>query len=331
MRIRVTGLAAVLALGLAAGLAGAQAPAARGADGAAANTPRTSWGDPDLQGVWDYRSITPLERPRQYGDRAYLTEEEVKTLEDRAARNLDEPPPEEGAAPGLIHARYWTDPGRTVAEDWRTSLIVDPPNGQIPDLTDAAQARRAGSRDDRPRRPGGYADTPADRSNLERCITWGLPTAILPGLYNNNIRIVQTPTSVAIVHEMVHDARIIPLDRQEPLSGDIRRWLGDSRGRWEGDTLVVETTNFSDKTSFRGSTPNLKLIERFTRIDDESLGFELTVEDPETWVAPWTAAFLMRPSEGELYEYACHESNYGLRNILEVARDEEKSAAAVGN
>jgi hypothetical protein len=328
MRIRVTGLVAALALGLAVVAAQAQSPAA---DAAPADAPRTSWGDPDLQGVWDYRSNTPLERPRQYGDRAYLTEEEVKTLEDRAARNLDEPPPEEGAAPGLIHARYWTDPGRTVAEDWRTSLIVDPPNGQIPALTEEAQARRgAAPRDDRPRRPGGHADTPADRSSLERCITWGLPTAILPGLYNNNIRIVQTPTTVAIVHEMVHDTRVIPLDRQATLSGDIRQWLGDSRGYWEGDTLVVETTNFSDKTSYRGSTPNLKLVERFTRIDDDRLGFELTVEDPDTWVQPWTAAFLMRPSEGELYEYACHESNYGLRNILEVARDEEKAAAAGG-
>jgi len=325
MRIRATGLVAALALGLAAAVH-AQAPAPA-VDAATADAPRTSWGDPDLQGVWDYRSITPLERPRQYGDRAYLTEEEVKTLEDRAARNLDEPPPEEGAPAGLIHARYWTDPGRKVSEDWRTSLIIDPPDGRIPAMTEAAEARRAESGDDRPRRPGGYADTPADRSNLERCITWGLPTAILPGLYNNNIRIVQTPTSVAIVHEMVHDARVIPLDGRAQLSGDIRQWLGNSRGHWEGDTLVVETTNFSDKTSYRGSTPNLKLVERFTRTDDGSLGFEVTVEDPDTWVQPWTARLLMHPSEGELYEYACHESNYGLRNILEVARDEEKAAA----
>jgi hypothetical protein len=151
---------------------------------------------------------------------------------------------------------------------------------------------------------------------------------MLPGLYNNNIQIVQTPDTVAIVHEMVHDARIIPLDGRphQTLPG----WIGSSRGHWEGDTLVVVTTNFTDKISYRGATPKMRLTERIRRVDADTLDFRLTVEDPATWTQPWTAALTMRPSEGDLIEYACHEGNYGLRNMLEVARDEEKAAAGEG-
>lgn len=284
--------------------------------------PRTPWGDPDLQGVWDYKTITPLERPRDFGDREHLTDEEAAALEARAAKRLDEPPDETVPAT-TIHAPYWTDPGRKVLDDKRTSLIVDPPDGRVPPLTPEAQ-KRAELR--RPvAREGGRADGPEDRSSLERCITWGLPTASLPGLYNNNIQIVQAPGYVAIVHEMVHDVRLVSLDGRARLGSGIRQWFGSSQGHWEGDTLVVETTNFSNKTNYRGSGANLHLVERFTRVGAEAIGYQLTVDDPTTWSRSWTAAFPLRPSEGLIYEYACHEANIGLMDILEVARDEEKA------
>ena len=195
---------------------------------------KTPWGDPDLQGVWDYKTITPLERPAAMGDRQFLNDEEVARLEGNAAKRLDSPPDENTPA-NLVHAPYMTDPGRKVDEDRRTSLIVDPPDGRIPPLTPEAQrrlaTRRAGGRD-------GGTDGPEQRSSLERCITWGLPTSILPGLYNNNIRILQGPGYVTITHEMVHDTRVVPLDGRAPLSPKMHQWFGDSRGHWEGSTLV---------------------------------------------------------------------------------------------
>jgi hypothetical protein len=290
--------------------------------------PRTPWGHPDLQGTWDYRTITPLERPRDAGE--FLSDAQVTELETRATRRMTEAP-EENPRSITVHPPYWTDPGTRVLESKRTSLIVDPPDGRVPALTPDAQKRGGGGRrggggggEGEGARAGGRVDSWEDRSLLERCITWGLPTAILPGLYNNNILIVQSPDYVAITHEMVHDTRLIPLDGRPHRSGKLRGYLGDSRGRWEGDTLVVETTNFSEKANYRGANTNLKLIERFRRVDARTLAFELTVEDPTTWTKSWTAAFPMRLSDGEIYEYACHEGNYGLLNMLEVARDEEK-------
>ena len=337
MNTRMIGIGAVIvSVGLAGVSAQGQAPASRTGAQAAATAkpvPRTPWGHPDLQGTWDYRTITPLERPTQYGDREFLTDEEVKELEARAAKRMDEAPPDDAPA-NTVHAAYWTDPGRFVAENRRTSLIVDPPNGRIPQTVAAARAGAAGAAA-RPTgrgrgggRPGGRADSWLDRSLLERCITWGLPTASLPGLYNNNIQIVQGPDHVVIVHEMVHDARVIPLDNRPRVTDDMRQYLGESRARFEGDTLVVETVNFSPKTSYRGANVNMKLTERYTRIDENSIDLRLTVEDPTVWTRPWTVALALRPSEGPLVEYACHEGNYGLRNILEAARDEEKAAAA---
>jgi hypothetical protein len=322
-----------------------QAPtaAARATAAPAYKVPMTPWGHPDLQGTWDYRSITPLQRPARFGDREFLTPAEVKELETNAGKRMDEPPAE-GAPAGTVHPTYWTDPGRKVTETHRTSLIVDPPNGQQPPRVGGARGGRgaggaAAATDEtggggRARgagaggggRPGGRADSWTDRSSLERCITWGLPTAILPGLYNNNIQIVQSPSHVAITHEMVHDTRVIPLDGRPYLPKAIGQWMGDSRARWEGETLVVETRNYGDKIRYQGGT-NLHLTERFTRVGPNQIDFRITVEDPTVWTAPWTAAFSMRPSEGPLFEYACHEGNYGLRNILENARDEEKAAA----
>jgi hypothetical protein len=333
MSTRVLGLAvclfAVAWLASAGLLAQAQAPARASSEAGDASyaMPRTPWGDPDLQGVWDYRSITPLERPAGLGE--FFTDEQIAQREAVAARRMDEPPDENTPA-NLVHAQYMTDPGRFVDESRRTSLIIDPPDGRVPALTDEARERQAAGRrgggGGGPARPGGRADSWLDRSPLERCITWGLPTALLPGLYNNNIRIAQAPGVVTIVHEMVHDARIVPLDGR-PFSGQ-RNWLGESRGRWEGDTLVVETRNFNGKTSYRGSSVNLRLTERYTRLDDDRIDFRLTIEDDTHWTRPWTVALSMRPAEGEMFEYACHEGNYGLRNILENARDEERAAAA---
>jgi hypothetical protein len=288
--------------------------------------PRTSWGP--IAGVWDYRTITPHERRPELGDREFYTDEEVAQLEARAARRMDQPPDENTPA-NLVHAEYVTDPGRFVDESRRTSLIVDPPNGRMPELTPAAQQRQAqaaAARAVAPPPPGGRADSYRDRALLERCITRGLAGALLPGLYNNNIRITQSPGYVAIVHEMVHETRIVPLDGSG-FTG-IRGYMGESRGRWEGDTLVVETRNFNGMAPYRGSGENLRLTERYTRVGPHNIDFRLTFEDDTQWTQPWTVAYFMRPAEGELYEYACHEGNYGLRNILENARDAEKAAAA---
>jgi hypothetical protein len=289
--------------------------------------PRTSWGDPDLQGVWDYRTITPMERRPELGDRAFYTEEEVAQLEGRAARRMDKPP-DENTPVGLVHADYLTDPGRFVDESHRTSLIVDPPNGRMPPLTAAAQERQAAARGaagNAPAPAGGRADSYKDRPMLERCITRGSAGAPLPTLYNNNIRITQAPGFAAIVNEMVHETRLVPIDGSQ--FSNVKSYNGDSRGHWEGDTLVIETRNFDGKAPYRGAGVNLRLTERYTRVAPDRIDYQITFEDDTQWTQPWTAAYSMRAGEGELYEYACHEGNYGLRNILENARDEERKAA----
>ena len=329
MRIRVTGpVAVVLAatIGVTVATAQTQAPGAAPTSSAATAkpVPKTPWGHPDLQGTWDYRTITPLERARELGTREFYTEEEKKTLEARAGRRMDGPP--EKIQPGLTHAQYATDPGRFVADGYRTSLIVDPPDGRIPAVTPEGKARQARA----PNRAGTVNASWLDRGNQERCITYGLPSASLPTLYNNNIQIVQSPDSVVIVHEMIHEARVVPLDGRPKLNQNVQGWIGSSRGRWEGDTLVVETTNFNGKNNYRGSTTGLHLTERYTRVADNRLELRLTVSDPTTWEKPWTVLLPMRPTEGELIEYACHEHNLSMVNILEVARDAEKAAAAKG-
>jgi hypothetical protein len=289
------------------------------------SVPRTSWGDPDLQGVWDHRTITPLERRPELGDRALYTDEEVEQLEGRAARRMEQPPDENTPA-NLVHAEYLTDPGRFLDESRRTSLIVDPANGRIPPLTPEAQQRQDAARVAAPPAPpGGRADSYTDRPLLERCITRGSAGTPLPTLYNNNIRITQAPGQVAIVHEMVHDTRVVQLDGS-PFT-NVRSYMGEARGRWEGDTLVVETRNFNGKAPFRGAGTNLRVVERYTRTAADRVEFEVTFEDATHWTQPWTARFSLRPGEGELYEYACHEGNYGLRNILENARDAERESA----
>ena len=322
MRRRLNTAAFVAAVLMAGGPVMAQAPASKAAKPAEA-VPRTPWGAPDLQGTWDYRTITPLERPRELSGREFYTEEEAAKLEGRAGRRMDGPP--ESIQPGLNHAQYLTDPGRRLAGR-RTSLIIDPPDGRIPAVTAEGKARQARL----PNRAASGAEVSSwlDRGNQERCITYGLPTASLPTLYNNNIMIVQTPDTAVIVHEMIHEARVVPLDGRPALASKIGQWIGSSRGHWEGDTLVVETTHFSGQQNYRGSTTGLHLVERYTRTGKDALELRLTVSDPTTWEKPWTVLLPMSPTEGELIEYACHEGNYAMFNLLEVARDEEKAKAA---
>jgi hypothetical protein len=328
MRSRVLGLAAITltsALGFGGLVGQAQTQPAAATTTAAAKpkpVPKTPWGDPDLQGVWDYRTITPLERNRELGNREFYTEAEKKALEDRAGRRMDTVP--EKITPGLNHAQWWTDPGRFVSDGYRTSLVVDPPDGRIPALTAEGRKRQAGG----PNRNNAVNASWLDRGDQERCITYGLPSASLPTLYNNNIQIVQAPGTAVIVHEMIHEARVVPLDGRPRLNDNVRAWIGDTRGYWEGDTLVVETTNFNGKHNYRGSTSGLHLTERYTRIDDGRLELRLTVSDPTVWEKPWTVLLPMRPTEGQLLlEYACHEANLSMFNLLEVARDAEKAGA----
>ena len=288
--------------------------------------PRTSWGAPDLQGTWSHATVTPLERREEHADRAFLTDEEVAEANLNAATFASSERRDELSAErdvGLAYNQFWWDRGQS---DGRTSLIVDPPDGRLPPLQPAAQSRADERRAGAEARRGRVPEGPEDRGDWERCLTLGVPR--LGGAYNNNFQVFQTPEHVAILHEMVHETRIIPLDVQPHVDSTIRQWLGDSRGRWDGDTLVVETTNFGDKRSYRGSSPELTLVERFTRVNASTLRYEVTVDDPETWTRPWTAALDMPPTDGQIYEYACHERNYGMENLLKGARVQE--AASTG-
>ena len=288
--------------------------------------PRTPWGHPDLQGVWDFRTITPLERPEELGIRAFLTEEEAAELEVEAVSRVErlaepsvvrtEPLPAGGSVGS--YNDFWFDRGVNIVESRRTSLIVDPPNGRIPALTPDGQ-RRAGERAAARARP---AITWEDRSLFERCVTRGLPR--LPGGYNQNLQILQTPEHVVILYEMMREARIIPLDGRPHLPASVRLWHGDSRARWDGDTLVVETANVSPKADFRGAAGDLRLTERFTRTGPGTIAHEVTIEDPTTFVRPWTASIPLRRTEAPMFEYACHEGNYGMEGIMAGARADER-------
>ena len=286
---------------------------------------RTPWGDPDLQGTWTNSTTTPLERPDDLAGQELLTDEERTARDEERDRNREQTPP-----PGQTGAynNFWLERGTL----WtRTSPIVDPPDGKLPPLMPKEAMRRADRAGARDRSPDG----PEDRNLYERCISRALPGAMMPGFYNHNYQIFQTPGYVVILVEMIHDARIIPLDGRLHVGQDIRQWLGDSRGRWEGDTLVVETTNFN-KVNGRGLTvfgasENMRLVERFTRVDEDAIDYQFTVTDPTEYARPWTAAIPMTTLGGQLFEYACHEGNYGLENILAGARAAEKTAEAAAN
>jgi len=283
---------------------------------------RTPWGHPDLQGVWDRRTITPLERPERFADKPFLNREEILAYERASAARTDGRPLDFGRSGISVHDPSDLDYGTTVLAGGQTSLIVSPIDGRIPARTQGSLDKtlaRAEAREDR-----GPADSWIDRSLTERCITWGIPRGMLPQAYNNNIQIVQTPDTVLILNEMIHDIRIVPLDGRPHLPDNIRSWHGDPRGHWEGDTLVVESTNFSAKTNFRNAGENLLLVERFSRTAANQLLYEFTVEDSSTWVQPWSVSFPMVKSDQPIYEFACHEGNHGLKNILSIARHLER-------
>ena len=260
--------------------------------------PRTPDGHPDFQGIWDYRSATPLERPARFAGREFMTPAEVAEYERLAAAREDGRPPDDPRTEQSVHPSWWLDYGKTVVKTARTSLIVDPPDGKIPALSEEGQRRLAARRV--AARNHGPADSYENRSLFERCITRGVPEGMLPGPYNNNLQVIQTPAFVVLFTEMIHDARIVSMDagpRARPgcprMDGRFARPLG-------GDTLVVDTINFTDKTSFRGSGANLHLVERFTRLDADTLEYRFTVDDPSTWTRPWTVAYPMVTTEGPI-------------------------------
>jgi hypothetical protein len=261
-------------------------------------TPRTPWGDPDLQGVWNYATMTPLERPRDFAGKSVLTAEEASAYEQQTTARQ--------AATNNTAGPDWWDAGTRRLVDRRTSLIVDPDSGRLPPTTDDARARAAARAAARPR--GGLADGPEDLGLNVRCLLWSVAGPPLqPGVYNNNVQFVQTRGYVAIVSEMIHDARVVPLDGRPHGAG--RRWMGDPRGHWDGATLVVDTIGFLDKIDFRGASEHLHLVERFTRTAADTIDYRYTAEDPATWTRPWTAEFPLKKSDQPIYEYACHEGN----------------------
>jgi hypothetical protein len=288
-----------------------------GTAAAAGQSPQTPWGDPDLQGLWTNSTRTPLERPERFAGRERLTAEEVAELEARVAGQNDRP-----ARPGDTgtYNEFWWERGNFQA---RPSLIIDPPAGRVPTRTSEGEVRAAW-------RSG--ADSWVDRNLAERCLTRGAPKR--PGGYNNNILVLQTPTHVAMLHEMIHETRIIPLGDRPPVAPGIRLHLGTSRGYWDGNTLVVETLNFRDDiftNSFNccpGAGGDMRLVERFTRIDANTIEHHYTVDDPTTYERSWTVALPMARIDGPMFEYACHEGNYGMEGILSGARAEERGAVS---
>jgi hypothetical protein len=330
----------LVSLGIAAAIAAALALSTEPVAGQAATRAlRTSWGDPDLQGTWTNSTTTPLERPSDVAGKVTLTPQE------RAARDATlsaaaavQRPPQPGDT-GFYNA-FWLEAGKSSA---RTSLLVDPPDGKLPALTPGARKQADALEAVRRRPPTSWMDM----NTYDRCISRGLPGAMMPGFYNHNYQILQTPAYVAIVVEMIHDARIIPLDGRPHLGSALKQWMGDSRGRWEGETLVVETRNFNDKineftTNFMRlpngeplgegyyasfGTADMTLVERFTRVDANTIDYRFTVTAPQTFVKPWTATAPLTKLDGRVFEYACHEGNYAVRHMLSGARAQEQAAA----
>ena len=260
--------------------------------------PRTPWGDPDLQGVWNYATMTPLERPREFASTPVLTADEATAYEQRTIARQ--------AATNNTAGPDWWDAGTRRLVDRRTSLIIDPESGRLPPTTGEAEERAAARAAARPR--GWLADGPEDLALNVRCLMWAIAgPPLLPGVYNNNVQFVQTRDYVAIVSEMIHDVRIVPLDGRP--HGTVRRWMGDPRGRWEGGTLVVDTINFAAQVELRGASEHLHLVERFTRLDVDTIDYRFTAEDPTTWTRSWTAEFPLKRTAQPMYEYACHEGN----------------------
>jgi hypothetical protein len=291
---------------------------------------RTAWGDPDLQGIWSNATPTPLERPGRFGERQEFSEEEAEQIGEQLAktRSTDNAPPK--GDPGTYN-EFWWERGKLLKQ---TSLIVDPPDGKIPALTPDGQ-RRADAHA-AAMRAHGPADSWEDRNLHERCILYhGVPP--LPTGYNNNYQIVQTRGVVAILHEMIHEVRFIPLDGRPHVGPGIRQWMGDSRGHWEGETLVVDTSNFNqaggglfelNRANLRGSGETLHVVERFTRTGRDTIDYRFTIDDPGTFTRPWTGSIPMTRTDGPIFEYACHEGNYAMAGMLGGARAQERASAA---
>ena len=284
--------------------------------------PRTPWGDPDLRGTWNNGTITPLERARGAGEKQLLSQEEEAEANEQEDTRAEVRPADRAQDVELAYDQVWWDRGRSIG---RTSLIVDPKDGRLPPVTAQGQAlldARAAARSTH----GAY-DSWVDRPLQERCIMYhGVPP--LPTGYNNNYEIVQTPGLVAILHEEIHEVRLIHTDGRPHVGSSIRQWLGDSRGHWEGDTLVVETTNFREDSGFRFpvDAKTLRIIERFRRVGQDAVDYQFTVDNPSFYTRPWTATLPMRPSDGPIFEYACHEGNYAIVNVLGGHRAEERRA-----
>jgi len=282
--------------------------------------PRTADGRPDLQATWDFAQLTPFERPSEFADKTTVTDEEAEEFAQRRVETSDKDRRDGGAAADVERAYndFWWDFGRRIAR--QPSLVVDPPDGRVPAVLPAAQKRLADRR--------GKFDNPEERPLAERCILgFNSGPPMVPSAYNNNVQIVQTRDRVLILNEMIHSARIVDLTRREHMPQHIRFLTGDSIGRWDGDTLVVDTTNFALEGGFRGATTKLHLVERFTRESADALRYEFTVEDPDTWPRPWSASIPMARTDERMFEYACHEGNYALTGVLQGARYQEKQAA----
>jgi len=286
---------------------------------------RNSFGHPDLEGVWSNATITPLEKPAELAGKQVFTPEEAAKYEKEVNQrnNVDNRDSNPDADVGHAYNQFWYDRGTKVGATLRTSLIVDPPDGRIPALTPSAQKRVD---ENRAWMTAHATDGPEGRSLSERCIIWGTAgPPMLPGPYNNNFQIFEGRNQVVILNEMIHDARVIPVDGSPHVASNIREWTGDSRGHWEGDTLVVDTTNFSGKFSVRGSDENLHLTERFTRVSPDTLLYQFTVDDPTAFTKPWTVQIPVTKTKGPIFEYACHEGNYAMEDMLAGARAQEKS------
>ena len=322
-------IAALVSAGLVTSLnAQAQAPAnAKGAY----KVGKTPWGDPDIQGIWNFGTITPLQRPLQgeFADKSELSPDEIAKINDAesnraSAENRKNISKEQDR--DLAYNAEWWDRGVSVG---RTSLIIDPPDGRLPEYTQAGKERLAKLEGGMGGERRGF-DSYASRALNERCLVYR-PVPVRSSGYNNNGQIVQGPGYVAMLQEQIHETRIIPVDGRPFTSDSIRPWLGVSRGRWEGDTLVVETRNFHPDSNYEGSGPNRVVTEKFTRTGPDSMSYEFTVNDPTIWVRPFTGQVPWRIDKGPLFEYACHEGNYGMVNLLRGQRNLEKAAATKSN
>src|SRR5437867_3416023 len=316
-------LAAVaVALVLASTLNQAQTPADQPAPW------RTAWGHPDLQGIWttDAEILVPFERPAAFGERAVLSDEELAKRQVDAKKRARDDKEDRPPGPSLITPAHWFEVGNGVSA--RTSLIVDPPNGRMPPLTAEAAKRpvdrriETGLMGEEGKLP---LNGPEDTGLASRCITRGIPETWIPSIYNNGFQIVQTPDYVAIFYERYHEYRIIPLDVRPHVGEPIRQWIGDSRGRWDGNTLVIDVTNFGDKARFRGAGATLHAVERLTRVDADTVNVSVTIEDQTRWTKPWKFEVNgKKDPRYKLFEMACHEGNYSMRNMLNAARAQEK-------